>query len=243
MELRDGNFDNILGKLVLSFTSAHRDQSVLERIDQLLDIEPLDRLDMYVSPTSAPGNAEALRRLRNGSSAVIQLPVQRRQPVSISLPSSPSNRTYQNIVAVVRNALNETEIEPRIGQHDTEAMLFGTAIDNLRKQVENYFDILTQLKAKLLQGNWPVNEFDNLPGIVSELTKEIDRLKDNLNGCENDRDDYKSSLENWKSKYDLLQQENQRLSEQVNQRDLTEHTENIDSFKGNSFFPFDEGAI
>jgi hypothetical protein len=230
----------------LTFSPPVREQLVIERMARLFDIEPLGgQLGAYVDQAMAPGNAKALRQLCSGSSAAMDLPVmQRPTKVPKNEPSPPSSDvTYQRIVTAVRVALRDAGMNPSIGQLDTDPSLYTSAIENLRRQVEDYLDTLKKLKDELPQTETSASEFDALPGIVRKLTARVRVLEAELEDCNYDKENFKSRSEEYEGKYAILEREHQRLTEESNQQHLAQQLADIDIFDDEPFLSSDQGAL
>lgn len=246
VRLLDGDSHRVLGKVGLTFSSPVREQLVIERLARLFDIEPLGgKLGAHVDQATAPGNAKALRQLYSGNNAGIDLRVKQRsakdQPPESSRRSSDS--TYQRIVVAVRTALKEAKATPSIEDGEADPMVFSSAVKALGERVETNHKVLEQVRIALLKVKASTLDIEDVPILVGELIGRVRSLEIELEDCKDDREKYKTSLEEHDAKYTLLQRDFQRLTEESNQQHLAQQLADIDMFDDEPFSSLDQGAI
>lgn len=247
VRLLDGDSKRELGKVGLTFPVSVREQLVIERLARLFEIEPLGgQLGVYVDQATAPGNAKALRQLYSGSNAGIDLPVKQRPAKDQHPESSPRSSEliiYQRIVVAVRTALNQAGSTPSIGHLDTDPMVFSTAVNALGKRVEINDKILEQVTIALSEVKASTVDIEAVPILVRELIARVRSLEGELEDCKDDREKYKTSLEEHEAEHTILQRDFQRLVEETNQQHLTQQLADIDMFDDEPFPSPDQGAI
>lgn len=246
VRLLDGDSDRVFGKVGLTFSSPVREQLVIERLARLFDMEPLGgQLGAYLDQAKAPGNAKALRQLCSGNNAGIDLPIKQR-PAKVQPPESlprTSDLTYQRIVEAVRTALNEAGTVPLISEFDAAPTIFSSAVNELGKRAKAYDEILKELKIALAGVKESTQDTDPGLKLVRELIARVRGLEVELEDCNYDRENYKTSLEEHDAKYTLLQRDFQRLTEESNQQHLAQQLADMDIFDDEPFPSSDQGAI
>lgn len=245
----DGDSDRILGKIGLTFSSPVREQLVIDRLARLcimFGIGPVGgKLESHLNKESASENAKALRQLCNGYSTTINLPIVRLPTEDKKTSTSPQSSylIYERIVRAVQTALKDALPGAPIDKGETDHEVYTSAIKSISNRAKTYEDILRDIKLALSEVESSVHDINAVPELVYKLAAKVRTLEVELEDCIDDREKYKTSLEEHEAKYTMLKRDFQRLTEETNQQHLAQQLADIDMFDDEPFPSSDQGAI